>query len=120
MVLTFHLWASSRDGKQYAGPYVYNQGTQTWYGCPAHAPIIYETLKSIKNKHITEGAKRRQAEAMTLEDLTQVMRWSETQCPQHQLTTYESRQLTAADQMQNLTHGFMRAFMSTAFTLWTR
>lgn len=109
-----------RDGKRYAGPYVYNQSTQTWHGCPARAPIIYETLKSIKNKHIAEGAKRRQAEAMTLEDLTQVMLWSEAQCPQHRLANQSLGQLTAADQTQNLTHSFMRAFMSTAFTLWTR
>ena len=66
-----------RDGKKYASPYVYHQSMQTWHGCPACAPVIQETLKAIKNKHVAEGVKQWQAEAMTLEDLAQVMQWSE-------------------------------------------
>ena len=108
-----------RDSKKYAGPYIYHQTMQTWYGCPACAPVIQETLKAIKNKHVAEGVKWRQAEAMTLEDLAQIMQWSEATCPQQRLMSCPA-QLTMEDQILNLTHGFMRAFMSTAFTLWTR
>ena len=110
-----------RDGKKYASPYVYHQSMQTWHGCPARAPVIQEMLKAIKNKHVAEGIKQWQAEAMTLEDLAQVMRWSEATCLQHRLVNVNfPAHITMEDQILNLTHGFMRAFMSTAFMLWTR
>ena len=92
---------------------------QTWHGCPARAPVIQETLKAIKNKHVAKGIKQQQAEAMTLEDLAQVMWLSKATCPQHRLVNFPAH-ITMEDQILNLTHSFMQAFMSTAFTLWTR
>ncbi|KAF8695767.1 hypothetical protein AX14_001656 [Amanita brunnescens Koide BX004] len=106
------------DGKKYAGPYTYNQSMQTWSGCPARADIIYETIKSIKNRHTAAGAKRRHAEAIMIEDLMQVMQWSEDQSPKVRLTIIPA--LTFQDHLLALSHGLMRAFMSTGFTLWTR
>ncbi|KAF8639178.1 hypothetical protein AX17_001665 [Amanita inopinata Kibby_2008] len=59
------------------------------------------------------------ADAITFEDLVQVMRWSEGQCPPKLLSggavvgSGEETYLIAE-------HGLMRAFMSTGFALWTR
>ena len=80
-----------------------------------------DTLKSIKNKNVVEGVKKRQAEAMTLQDLTKIIQWSEAQCPPQQLVV---RQATSypkdGDHQLNLSHGLMHAFVSSGFTLWTR
>ncbi len=97
---------------------MYDQCSKTWSGCPARAEIIYETLRSIKNKHAVEGAKRRQAEAMTLDDLRRVIQWSEMQCPLQELTIIPTPNLS--NHLLSLNHGLMRAFMSAGFTLWTR
>ena len=112
--LTCHF----RDSKKYAGPYVYNQASGTWHGCPARSDVIYDTLKAIKNKHTAEGAKCRQAEVMTLDDLSRLIQWSEIQCPPRLLTDLPARSHSAYK--LGLDHGLMRAFMSTGFTLWTR
>ena len=52
-------------------------------GCPARAPVVVKTLKAIKTKSRVKGASatRQHAEAMTIEELTYVMEWSEAQCP---------------------------------------
>jgi hypothetical protein len=61
------------------------------------------------------------AEAMSLEDLTRLMEWSRTVCPE----SWSSVQVAPSpdtDEMTGLVakHLFMCAYMSTAFTLWTR
>jgi hypothetical protein len=83
------LLTHGRDGQKYSysGPYVYNQSLKTWSRCLARAKVIYETIRSIKNKDAMDGlAQRWQAEAMTLDNLTKVIQWSESQCPPRQLT----------------------------------
>lgn len=92
---------------------------KTWSGCPARAKVIYETIRSIKNKDAMDGlTQRRQAEAMTLDDLTKVIQWSESQCPPQQLTVIPAPNHSMY--ILSLNHGLARAFMSAGFTLWTR
>jgi hypothetical protein len=71
--------------------------------------------KSGEKGSSTEG--RHHAEAMKLEDITQVMRWSELQCPQSKL---DDKPKDLGEMMQTVKHGLMRAFMTTGFVLWTR
>lgn len=57
------------------------------------------------------------AEAITIEEIQQIMEWSEKTCPDDLLT------LPVADLetlMFRAEHALMRAFISSAFTLWTR
>ena len=102
-----------RDGKKYASPYIYHQSMQTWHSCPARPPVIQEMLKAIKNKHVAKGVKRRQAEAMTLEDLAQVMQLSKATCPQHRLVNFPAH-ITMEDQILNFTHRLTIGILSCA------
>jgi hypothetical protein len=56
-------------------------------------------------------------EAMRLEDITQVMHWSELQCPPLKLG---DKPKDLDEMMHSMKHGLMRAFMTTGFVLWTR
>ncbi|KAL0957431.1 hypothetical protein HGRIS_001228 [Hohenbuehelia grisea] len=85
MVSTAHfadLW-DNMSGTKYAGEYQFDDSTATVMGCPARAPSVRTLIKAIKNKSSAKGAaaSRKHAVAMTLEDLTKIMEWSEKQCP---------------------------------------
>ena len=88
-------------------------------GCPARAPLIKTLLKTIKAKSAADGSSRKHAFPMTIEDISQLIRWSESICSPASI----SEKATGA-QEQTLTamvrHAFMHAFVTTAFTLWTR
>lgn len=112
-----------RDGDLYSGEYSCDKGTGVVHGCPALSDTIRELLQSIKTRDRATGASamRGHAEAMSLEDLTRIMEWSRTICPE----SWSSVQVAPSpdtDEMTELVakHLFMRAYMSTAFTLWTR
>ncbi|KAF8688094.1 hypothetical protein AX14_003512 [Amanita brunnescens Koide BX004] len=106
------------DGERYAGAYTYDGEQNEVRGCPAHAPFVKTLLKTIKAKGTADGGSRKHALPMTIEDMTHLVRWSERVCPpvpiSGQGTTMEEQALTVTR------HVFMRAFMTTAFTLWTR
>jgi hypothetical protein len=60
---------------------------------------------------------------MTLEELRRLMEWSTQECPNEWLTDdrWRSEAYDAVGALKHrLQHGFMRGFMSSAFTLWTR
>ncbi|KAL0957427.1 hypothetical protein HGRIS_001224 [Hohenbuehelia grisea] len=85
MVSTAHfadLW-DNMSGTKYAGEYQFDDSTATVMGCTARAPSVRTLIKAIKNKSSAKGAaaSRKHAVAMTLEDLTKIMEWSEKQCP---------------------------------------
>ncbi|KAF8071961.1 hypothetical protein FPV67DRAFT_1411251 [Lyophyllum atratum] len=107
------------DGDTYDGPYSYDKATDTVRGCPADSIIIKDLIDSLKLKETADGtsADRAHAVAMTIEDLEQIIDWSEKEFPSEaandEPTTTEERKLRA-------THLMMRAFLSTAFTLWAR
>lgn len=49
------------------------------------------------------------------------MQWSQKECPNELLTPKAMKEVHDIDILRHrLDHGFMRAFMSSAFTLWTR
>lgn len=64
------------------------------------------------------SATRNHAEAITIEEIQKLMNWSETQCSNELLTTVPVE--TMEESKRRLEHGLMRAFMASAFTLWTR
>ena len=106
-----------RDGDQYAGEYKYDEEKDKVSGCPARASDVQSLVKTIRAKAAAEGKGRKQAQPMSIEDLVHIVQWSEAQCPP------ESLNCPAADsraQAHVTRHAFMRAFMTTAFTLWTR
>lgn len=86
-------------------------------GCPARAHAIRSLLDAIKVKDRADGAARRHAQPMSVEDLKQVMEWSEEECPPRKLGRLAE---SAGEQLLVAKHGLMRALMSTGFTLWTR
>ena len=56
---------------------------------------------------------------MALEELQQLMRWSESTCP-HQWIEEGTEQKTVAMQALIFWHALFRAFSASAYTLWTR
>ncbi|KAF8342487.1 hypothetical protein F5887DRAFT_918733 [Amanita rubescens] len=106
------------DGEEYAGTYQYDKVHDTVRGCPAHAKDIKALLKRIKNKNGMEGGKalRNHARAIRIEDLTRMMDWSEKIVPSASLGKLDKNDIT----LEVVKHVLMRAFLSSAFTLWTR
>src|SRR6266550_8645754 len=106
---------------RFAGPYQFDEAMGTVTGCPARAPVVVKTLKAIKTKSRMKGASatRQHAEAMTMEELTYAMEWSEAQCPVSLLGTPVDAKDTKR-QYHIVRHSLLRALFSTGFTLWTR
>ena len=77
------LKRTCRDEQMYAGAYVLDKATGNISGCPAQALAIHDLMKAVKTRAGTKGAAvtRKHTEAMSLEDLQKVVRWSEKQCP---------------------------------------
>ncbi|KAF8955908.1 hypothetical protein BDZ97DRAFT_1907423 [Flammula alnicola] len=115
------LW-DKMDGDRYAGKYELNEATGEVRGCPARAPSVTDVLYCIKIRAKSRGASavRNHADAMTIEEIQTLMRWSTSICPDEMLTADPKTITNMEDLMFRLEHGFMRAFMSSAFTLWTR
>lgn len=113
------MYFIARDDHKYAGNYSYNRETDLVSGCPAKAPIVHTVMKAIKTRAVSKGAAatRQHAEAITIEDLTQMIQWSEQKCP-HSLFQRRPNDAQMAKDM-NL-HGLMRAFSTTGFNLFTR
>lgn len=112
----------SRDGDRYAGKYELNEATGQVHGCPARAPGVTDVLRCIKIRAKSRGASavRNHADAMTIEEIQKLMQWSTSVCPNEMLTVDPKTITDIKDLKLCLEHGFMRAFMSSAFTLWTR
>ncbi|KAF8333359.1 hypothetical protein F5887DRAFT_893721 [Amanita rubescens] len=106
------------DGEEYAGGYQYDKARNTVRGCPARARDVKALLKRIKNKNGMEGGKalRNHARAIRIEDLTRMMDWSEKIVPSTSLEKLDKKDIT----FEVIKHTLMRAFLSSAFTLWTR
>jgi hypothetical protein len=106
-----------RDGERYAGPYACDKGQVR--GCPARAPLIKTLLKTIKARGAADGASRKHALPMMIEDITHLICWSESICP---LASISGKATTMLEQgaLTPIMHAFMRAFVTTAFMLWTR
>ena len=116
-------WNSDREN--YAGEYTYNEKTGEIKGCPARASNVKAVVHSVKTRQKSKegSATRNHAEAMTLEELQRLMEWSTQECSNEWLTDdrWRSEAHDAVSALKHrLQHGFMRGFMSSAFTLWTR
>jgi hypothetical protein len=98
---------------------VYDKAADRVSGCPARAATIESFIKVIRTKSGVKGAAatRHHAEAMRIEELKKLMRWSESKCP---FQTLERVVEDLQELMLSVKHGLMRGFMTTGFTLWTR
>lgn len=76
-------------------------------GCPAKAPIVHTVMKAIKTRAVSKGAvaTRQHAEAITIEDLTQMIQWLEKMCPN---SLFQSRPNNAQMIKDMNLHGLMR------------
>ena len=118
MEVTFKLL---RAGDKYRGTYHIDETTGVITGCPARSHTIKELVKVVRSRGKQKGAAatRHHAEAMKLEDLDTIIKWSEFMAPpEHilKLACSYSPDLEAS----MLKHSMMWAFLSSGFTLWTR
>ena len=76
-------------------------------------------LHAIKIRASVKGAAatRQHAEAISIEEIQTLMQWSERTCPNELL---EMPVPDVETLMFRLEHALMRAFVTSAFTLWTR
>ncbi|KAF8798245.1 hypothetical protein BYT27DRAFT_7264839 [Phlegmacium glaucopus] len=108
------------DNDCYSGAYSYDEKQDKVLGCPARASAVRSVLRAVKTRAHTKGAlaTRNHAEAITIEEIRKLMNWSEKNCPNEKLNS------TPVENMEELKlcleHGLMCAFMTSAFTLWTR
>ncbi|KAL6304303.1 hypothetical protein BKA93DRAFT_817719 [Sparassis latifolia] len=101
----------------YRGPYAYDKASDHVSGNPAMAARVQDLCRAIENKARSGGGSRNHAEAMTLENMTKLMMWSEQACP----SEWTQQEITDLGTMQDVTkHLMMRAFMTSGFTIWTR
>ena len=112
-----------RDGGRYRGRYECDDDTGKVSGCPALSAGVqdfYDTLKNLGKKG--EGQERDHAEAMTIEVQRKMMFWSLQQWPSVPAELMVSKFAGASqeDLMEALKHFMVRAYMASAFTLWTR
>ena len=106
----------SSEGR-FRGSYQVNAETGVVTGNPARAANISDLLHAIKTKDKSIGGLRNHAEAMSIQDLRVIMRYSERECP----PDWTSLDLQVLETRQHLAkHLMMRAFLSTGFTVWTR
>ncbi|KAJ7149831.1 hypothetical protein C8R43DRAFT_1088159 [Mycena crocata] len=115
-----HLW-DNMDGDKFAGPYHLDEETGIVTGCPARAQIIQSFTKVVKTKSNQKGAAatRHHAEAMSIEDMRQWTRWSESKWPRCEVD--QTVNVGSHDQLhEKLKHFMMRAFGTSGFVLWTR
>ncbi|EDQ99570.1 uncharacterized protein LACBIDRAFT_316329 [Laccaria bicolor S238N-H82] len=115
----FARYWDTMDGDKYAGNYQFDDKTGEVKGCPARAPAVMAVLHAVKVRAAEKGhaAVRNHAEAITIEEVKKIMEWSEKTCPDDLLTLPVEDLETL---MFHAEHALMRAFISSAFTLWTR
>ncbi|KAF8629724.1 hypothetical protein AX17_005581, partial [Amanita inopinata Kibby_2008] len=109
-----------RDDNEYVGEYHYGPKTKVIHSCPAHACMIKDLMKNIKNRSHIKGAAatRNHTEAMPLADLKHIMKWSEMACPPMHCKSLEG--MMKGQVLLAMKHLFMCTFMTTSFTIWTR
>lgn len=105
-----------REGDLYRGPFRFCDKTKQWVGNPADAAEVQDLIKSLNNKSAAEGGERTHSVAITYKMLEKMISWSNETCPHS--TTFE--RMSAKDRIQQTEHICFRAFMSSAWTLWTR
>ncbi|KAK0220041.1 hypothetical protein IW262DRAFT_1461271 [Armillaria fumosa] len=113
------MW-DKMDSQKYAGDHYHlDESTGVITGNPACAPSIKEYIKCINMKSSAKGAAatRHHADAMLVEDLIKIVKYSKAECSSEQL---EKTQVLAQELTQMIKHGLMRAFLTSGFTLWTR
>lgn len=114
----------TRDSRgKFRGPYQCDEETGKVTGNPALSAEVQDLYRTLQNsKKSGMGGFRDHAEAMPIEVLRKMMAWSEELVPsvpeaemQEKYAGYEQTALLFVWK-----HLMMRAYMSTAFTLWTR
>lgn len=110
-----------RAAERYQGPYQCDEETGKVIGNPALASVIKSIKTVVKNKCATDGATRNHAEPLTIEDMREIMDWSQKLIPVS-VAEEELAQpvVEGLDVRDTQTHFYMRAFLARGFILWTR
>ncbi|KAF5387172.1 hypothetical protein D9615_002091 [Tricholomella constricta] len=134
----FCWYWDTMDGVKYAGDYKLDKATNQVSGCPARAACVLAIKKAMQTRGKATIATRKHAEALSIEDERKLMQWSQHLCSHERLEEVSSVEngcggmrpvkgggekitpLTIDDVHFVFEHGFMRAFVTSAFTLWTR
>ncbi|TFK70514.1 hypothetical protein BDN72DRAFT_896416 [Pluteus cervinus] len=115
-------WDKMDETKYGGGVYRCDKETGVVTGNPGRSKLLLDYLKALRAMANVEGksAKREHAEAMTIEEMQQIMEWSELVCPHERLERPNFRHDDIDDFRLVAKHGMMRAWFSSGFTLWTR
>ncbi|KAF5371482.1 hypothetical protein D9615_009624 [Tricholomella constricta] len=134
----FCRYWDTMDGTKYAGDYKLDKATNEVSGCPARAPCVLAIKKAMQTRGKATIATRKHAEALSIEDEQKLMQWSQCLCSHERLEEVSSEKnrngstrpvkgkdevaipLTVEEVHFIFEHGFMRVFVTSAFTLWTR
>ncbi|GBE83276.1 hypothetical protein SCP_0503240 [Sparassis crispa] len=105
------------DGDVYRGRWHFDEHAQRWAGNPVMCAEVQNILDAVNNKYGADGGERTHSAAMQYEYLDQVIKWSESVCPEISVhippVDVESRHVTTK-------HLLFRAFATTGWTIWSR
>ncbi|EPQ55141.1 hypothetical protein GLOTRDRAFT_27428, partial [Gloeophyllum trabeum ATCC 11539] len=111
------MW-QEMDAETYRGDYSYDPKSKVVRGNPALSAGVQDLWHSLRNRsRAAHGTRTHHAEAIGIEDMRAIMAWSEIHFPAHLLSCTIT---DAGFLFQAIVHFEMRAFLATAFTLWTR
>ena len=88
-------------------------------GNPASSPEVEDMVQAVKTRDSAEGERCHSA-AMSKEYMDRVMEWSTQECPVDILKHLQCSEAFAKVRAKVTKHLFMRAFCSSAWTVWTR
>ncbi|KIJ48361.1 hypothetical protein M422DRAFT_81339, partial [Sphaerobolus stellatus SS14] len=111
-------WDEGDSNGRYCGPWRWDNEKNGGFGNPAQSKEVNDMVAAVKARDAAEGS-RDHAAAMKKEWMDQIMDWSNRECPQQLVVAVLAGQFPEqrSDVMKHL---MMRAWCSTAFTLWTR
>ncbi|KAF8067516.1 hypothetical protein FPV67DRAFT_1416491, partial [Lyophyllum atratum] len=114
------------DPDVYDAPYRYDKATDTVTGCPGRAKAIKDILHTVSLRQKAHTMPRLHAEAIRIEDLEQIVAYSEAQASSQDI---DARMNSAKHPLSRTEKGLnkvaskhlmMRAYMATGFTIWLR
>ncbi|KIJ48394.1 hypothetical protein M422DRAFT_247732 [Sphaerobolus stellatus SS14] len=113
-------WADADSNGLHTGPWVWHVDGDYGTGNPAESREVNQIVKAVQSRDAATGERKHSA-PMRKEYMDQIMAWSEKECPEYFIQAFHSgKELGVEARVKVTKHLCMRAFSTSAFTLWAR
>ena len=110
----------SSAGNKYRDKWEYDKVAGEWIGNPATDADVVDLKKALTNKTHLQGNREKHSIAMSYEKMQKIFTWSEQLCANEGVLRETGKEPTMPQRTHETQHLMLRAFASTAFTIWTR